>query len=129
MLVNLREEILMNRVRHTVNNDFFYLEKALGFLERYFFLLSFTSYVNSTFLPTMKSSDTADSDVISFGDWLDARPEVWNMMENLRKKGPQLFLFRPVEDLSMFSSVVRSGMGVNELEDVVIRVLPIFHSY
>ena len=99
-VVNLREDILMNRIRQTTvssnqqeydpnNNE--YLAKALAGLERYFFLLIFTSYIN-------ESEDTRF--VMRFSDWVKGRSEIWSMMQKLRRKGPQLYLFRPVEDLS-----------------------------
>ncbi|KAI8579918.1 hypothetical protein K450DRAFT_187884 [Umbelopsis ramanniana AG] len=99
-VVNLREDILMNRIRQTTvssnqqeydpnNNE--YLAKALAGLERYFFLLIFTSYIN-------ESEDTGFA--MRFSDWVKGRSEIWSMMQKLRRKGPQLYLFRPVEDLS-----------------------------
>jgi hypothetical protein len=51
------------------------------------------------------------------------------MLENLRRRGPRLHLFRPVEDLTVFSQEApgHSGSGsskriANELEKFVIRV-------
>lgn len=99
-IVNLREDILMNRIRQTTvssnqqeydpnNNE--YLAKALAGLERYFFLLIFTAYIN-------ESQDTRFT--MRFSDWVKGRSEIWSMMQKLRRKGPQLYLFRPVEDLS-----------------------------
>jgi len=99
-VVNLREDILMNRIRQTTvssnqqeydPNSNEYLAKALAGLERYFFLLIFTAYIN-------ESPDT--SFAMRFSDWVKARSEIWSMMQKLRRKGPQLYLFRPVEDLS-----------------------------
>ena len=105
----------MNRVRHTVMNEPSCLEKASGSLERYFFLLAFCAYVNEV-VPQDRPT--------SFSQWIMSRGEIWNMLEMLRRKGENLFLFRPVEDLSAFS-VSSSHLALNngsELEHVVIRV-------
>lgn len=118
-LVNLREEILMNRVRHSVNGEEKFLEKALGFLERYFFLLAFASYVQEG-ITRVGGDETS----VSFSTWMKARPEIWNMLQSLRKKGPQLFLFRPVEDLSAFSNIIRGASETTnsrELDTVAIK--------
>ncbi|OZJ03826.1 hypothetical protein BZG36_03823 [Bifiguratus adelaidae] len=101
-VINLREDVLMNRVRHTTeqqNGSADYLRKALVGLERYFFLLAFTSYV----------STNAEEDFrMAFSDWIKERSEIWSMLERMRYKGPQLSSFRPVDDLS------RLGGGVEE---------------
>ncbi|RUS27280.1 hypothetical protein BC938DRAFT_483485 [Jimgerdemannia flammicorona] len=99
-LINIREDILMNRVRHTSSSDTVYLSKALVGLERYFFLLSFTSYVN-------ESPDSRFE--VPFSRWVKQRTEIWTMLENLRRKGPQLYLFRPVDDLSKLSGGKEKG--------------------
>jgi hypothetical protein len=88
------------------------LDKALGSLERYFFLLSFCAYVNESHVHDFKEP---------FSRWIVARGEIWNMLEGLRQKGASLFLFRPVEDLSAFSKTGTTGIP-NELENAVIRV-------
>lgn len=96
-VVNLREDILMNRVRQTKqsasDNDTF-LSKALSGLQRYFFLLAFTSYIN-------ESADTRFE--TRFSSWVKARTEIWTMLQHIRRKGPQLYLFRPVDDLRSLS--------------------------
>ena len=65
--MNLREEILMNRVRYTLNNHSFYLDKARGFLERYFALLAFGAYVNESI---------GNGRSHTFSQWMKSRPEV-----------------------------------------------------
>ncbi|KAL1914564.1 uncharacterized protein VTP21DRAFT_8189 [Calcarisporiella thermophila] len=94
-VVNLREIILMHRVRYTVSSEesASHLQRARGALERYFFLLCFAAYVNE--------SSSAKFE-ISFSRWLEQRAEIRSMLENLRKRA-QLYLFRPVDDLSLFS--------------------------
>lgn len=95
-VINLRESILTNRIRQTTQtssadyDENNYLNKALGGLQRYFFLLCFTAYVNES--PNTKFEKR-------FSSWVRARTEVWAMLQNMRRKGPRLYMFRPVEDL------------------------------
>ena len=63
-MLNLREVILMYRVRYYVTGSASTFSKALGCLERYFFLLAFCSYVNDT---------AASGHDQIFTDWLSAR--------------------------------------------------------
>lgn len=119
-MTNLREVILMHRVHYSNTAEIQALEKALGCLERYFFLLSFSAYVNETL---------HESEFVPFSAWFKARPEIWHMLEKLRKKGPRLYLFRPVEDLSVLSeshertSADRGSRPfTTELEKYVIKV-------
>lgn len=98
--MNLRESILTNRIRQTTQtssadyNESNYLSKALGGLQRYFFLLCFTAYVNES--PNTKFETR-------FSSWVRARTEIWAMLQNMRRKGPRLYFFRPVEDLHHLS--------------------------
>lgn len=95
-MINLRESILTNRIRQTTQatssdyDESNYLSKALGGLQRYFFLLCFTAYVNES--PNTKFEKR-------FSSWVRARTEIWAMLQNMRRKGPRLYMFRPVEDL------------------------------
>lgn len=66
------------------------MSKALSGLQRYFFLLCFTAYVNES--PNTKFENR-------FSSWVRSRTEVWAMLQNMRRKGPRLYFFRPVEDL------------------------------
>jgi hypothetical protein len=99
-VVNLRESILTNRIRQTTQtssadyNESNYLGKALAGLQRYFFLLCFTAYVNES--PNTKFETR-------FSSWVRARTEIWAMLKNMRRKGPRLYFFRPVEDLHHLS--------------------------
>ncbi|TPX31687.1 hypothetical protein SmJEL517_g05062 [Synchytrium microbalum] len=97
VMINLREVILMHRVAYASTGDPVMLEKALGCLERYFFLLAFASYVNE---------NSSDGFQTPFSIWLGARPEIFRMLEGMRRKGPRLYLFRPVEDLGVLSESV-----------------------
>lgn len=121
-MINLREVILKHRVRYYVDGSPQSIEKALGCLERYLFLLAFCSYVNENF---------ATGYTVIFSQWLTARAEIFRVLESMRKKGPKLYLFRPVEDLSALSGdnqVHIVGWGsketqplANELEQHVLR--------
>ncbi|KAI9192964.1 inositol hexakisphosphate-domain-containing protein [Polychytrium aggregatum] len=120
IMINLREAILMHRIRYSNIGDEVSLEKSLGCLEKYFFLLAFCSYVN----------ESCSGELSSFGSWLKDRPEIWRMLQNIRHRGPRLYLFRPVEDLSVFAEEKDTLMGwgqgparknINELETYVIK--------
>ena len=119
-MVNLREVILKHRIKYYVDGSTSTLSKAQGCLERYFFLIVFTSYVN----------DYSCSDYpLMFSKWLTGRTEIGRVLEHMRKKGPKLYLFRPIEDLSALSPTdqVIAGWGVqnrplaNELERFVLK--------
>ncbi|KAG6374346.1 inositol hexakisphosphate-domain-containing protein [Boletus reticuloceps] len=102
-VTNLREDILVHRVRYslttpdddsTKREDM--LVKAGRSLEKYFFMIAFASYVDSD--PDFSQT---------FSDWLKARTEIWNQVMFLRKsRGSRLNVFAPVNDLSLLS---RSG--------------------
>ncbi|CEP08320.1 hypothetical protein [Parasitella parasitica] len=112
-VINLRESILTNRIRQTTqtsstdydkNN---YLNKALNGLQRYFFLLCFTAYVNES--PNTKFENR-------FSSWVRSRTEIWAMLQNMRRKGPRLYFFRPVEDLHLLNptaSQARTGSSLS----------------
>lgn len=53
-------------------------------------LLCFTSYINAS--PNTKFETR-------FSSWFKTRIEVWRMVQHMRVKGPQLYFFRPVDDL------------------------------
>ncbi|VDC06830.1 unnamed protein product [Peniophora sp. CBMAI 1063] len=100
-VVNLREDILVHRVRYSLStleegDSGEYLAKAARALEKYFFLISFASYV-----------DAQTDFKTSFVDWLKPRTEIWNQILFLRKShGSRLNVFAPVHDLTALS---RSG--------------------
>lgn len=49
---------------------------------------------------------------MTFSSWLQSKPDVWNMLTRLRNTHPQLSLFRPAEDLSVFASnIEKSGLS------------------
>lgn len=100
-VINLREDILLHRMFAATNGAFdrnayqHHLSKALAALERYFFLVAFTAYVNEDPKATFE---------LDFSDWLEQRSEIWHMLQNLRTKGDKLYIFGPVSDLSIITS-------------------------
>ncbi|ORY84702.1 inositol hexakisphosphate-domain-containing protein [Leucosporidium creatinivorum] len=104
-LVNLRESVLQHRVRYaslallnsTSSQD--HRSKALAALERYFFLVAFTSFV----------STSPPSFPIPFSTWLKGRSEIGKMIGRLRKGRGAWDVFAPVEDLS---GIARGERGV-----------------
>ncbi|KDR78950.1 hypothetical protein GALMADRAFT_244621 [Galerina marginata CBS 339.88] len=107
-VINLREDILVYRLKYSLTSmdepqgeDF--LTKAMKALEKYFFIIAFASFV--------ETSDENFSQ--SFSDWLTARTEIWNQIKFLRKQyGSRLNVFAPVNDLSSLS---KSGMATRSL--------------
>ncbi|KAI8356155.1 inositol hexakisphosphate-domain-containing protein [Blakeslea trispora] len=95
-VINLREDILLNRIKQTTKQSMGYesknsfIAKAGAGIQRYFSLLCFASYIN-------ESPDTNFS--TKFSDWLKSRTEIWTMLQSIRRKSPKLYLFRPVDDL------------------------------
>ena len=92
-LINIREHILINRVRHFATGAPDSLEMALGMLERYFCLIAFAAYIQECFSAGEGREGT-------FREWIEARPEVWHLFTSLRGRRGQFKPFRPVDDLS-----------------------------
>ncbi|KAG8898129.1 hypothetical protein FRB99_007645 [Tulasnella sp. 403] len=97
-VADLREDVLVHRIRYSLTNmddktRGSHLAKATKALERYFFIIAFTSYVE----------DQGKWD-IGFSDWLKARVEIWNQVLYLRRS-EGLKIFAPVSDLSAISKV------------------------
>ncbi|KAI7898613.1 inositol hexakisphosphate-domain-containing protein [Cokeromyces recurvatus] len=99
-VINLREDILMNRIKQTTQQSSghesknSYIFKAAAGLQRYYSLLCFAAYIN-------ESPDTNFN--TKFSDWLKSRTEIFTMLQTIRRKSPKLYLFRPVEDLHRLS--------------------------
>ncbi|KAI0067260.1 hypothetical protein BV25DRAFT_1819577 [Artomyces pyxidatus] len=97
-VVNLREDIFVHRVKYSLSsldesNRETSLERAVKALEKYFFIISFMSFVES-------QTDFT----LTFSDWLKARTELYNQVLFLRKSyGSRLNVFSPVNDLSLLS--------------------------
>lgn len=92
-LINIREHILINRVRHLVTGEADSLEMALGLLERYFCLIALTAFIEES----LRSANAATT---SFKAWIQSRSEVWYLFTSLRARRGQYKPFRPVDDLS-----------------------------
>ncbi|CAO3598194.1 unnamed protein product [Absidia cylindrospora] len=101
-VVNIRDEILLNRIKQTTQGgsdyrkESSYLSKSLMGLQRYMALLCFTSYINES--PNSHFETR-------FSSWFKARTEVWRMVQHMRIKQPQLHFFRPVDDLRSMGSI------------------------
>ena len=91
-LINIREHILINRVRHFATGAPDSLEMALGMLERYFCLIAFAAYIQECF--------SMEGEGATFRKWIQARSEVWYLFTSLRARRGQFKPFRPVDDLS-----------------------------
>lgn len=120
-LVNIREEILINRAKYSVHGDKSYLGKALVFLERYFFLLAFSSYIHENIV---KKSNFE----LPFSSWLGNRSEIVNMLDQFRdsKEADSFVLFRPIQDLSSLvepklESIVTQRTLHRDLDKSVIK--------
>lgn len=90
MLINLREVILKYRVIFYVTGDDSILSKAVGFLNRYLFLLTFCSFLD----------EQGVDNTLVFSSWLKGRPELVNIINQVGQTTLKLTAFRPLEDLS-----------------------------
>ncbi|KAI8816483.1 inositol hexakisphosphate-domain-containing protein, partial [Fimicolochytrium jonesii] len=93
-MVNMREDILLHRVKYSVNGESKSLRAAVACLGRYYFLLAFFAYAREV---APQGFD------VSFTQWLERRPEIGTMLRKFRVSTPQLILFRPLDDLSMLT--------------------------
>ncbi|KAF4597582.1 hypothetical protein EYR40_008044 [Pleurotus pulmonarius] len=106
-VTNLREDILIHRLKYSLTSmdeakGEVSLNKAVKALEKYFFIIAFTSYVEA-------ANDFGES----FSAWLKARTEIWNQVSFLRKShGSRLNVFAPVNDLSALSMTGSSGRSL-----------------
>lgn len=93
-VVNIREHILLYRVRSLVQNGpNSSLDTGLGFLERYFSLISFCEYVQSQLFKGSLQSK-------SFQTWMQDHKEIWKMLTYLRSSNNKHKAFRPIDDLN-----------------------------
>jgi len=72
-VVNLREEIIVHRLRYSITNlddkqRDAYIDKAVKALEKYFFIIAFASYVEEQVDGEFRES---------FSSWMKARTEIW----------------------------------------------------
>ncbi|ORX58097.1 hypothetical protein DM01DRAFT_319996 [Hesseltinella vesiculosa] len=103
-VINLRDDILLNRIRQTtqgsgnIRRPSSHLSQATIGLQRYMALLCFTAYINCS--PNTQFET-------KFSDWVHSRDEIWHMVQHMRLKGPQLYYFRPVDDLNSLTNTDR----------------------
>jgi len=82
------------------------LDTGLGFLERYFSLISFCQYVEEKLVTLKKKTNDGDDDekIQSFQEWMQNYKEIWKMLTYLRSSSNKLKAFRPLEDLKLNAS-------------------------
>lgn len=93
LLLNIRDNILTQRVRYFVSTESNALQTGLTSLERYFSLIVFAS-----FLESIRSKD----EFYCFSKWIKERTEIWGMFQFVRTSMNKIQLFRPIDDLSAF---------------------------
>jgi hypothetical protein len=93
-VVNLRESILIHRLKYTLATSFSmsgssdeaasasvnaeaHLTRAGNALEKYFFMIAFASFVETSETTRGKTSEESFEYKQSFSEWLMARPEIW----------------------------------------------------
>ncbi|KAJ3335694.1 hypothetical protein HDU93_004652 [Gonapodya sp. JEL0774] len=72
MIVNLREVVLVHRVRYAVDGDAEELEDAVGCFQRYFYLLAFAGYVAECFGGRQQDSKNWEW-IATFSQWMKGR--------------------------------------------------------
>ena len=92
--------------RYSISGDQIHLDKAVGFLERYLFMLAMCSYLQEG----LASSEFRPNGA-TFEEWMKGKPDVYNFLTRLRTTTPPLSLFRPCEDLSVFSTKAGSALS------------------
>jgi hypothetical protein len=103
------------RVRSAIQNGHnSSLDTGLGFLERYFSLISFCQYVEEQLIKNKNQSESVES----FQEWMKTHKEIWKMLTYLRSSSNKLKAFRPLEELH-----------INDSEDVASKQkVAAFHS-
>jgi hypothetical protein len=96
---------LLYRVRSVVQSGpSSFLDTGLGFLERYFSLISFCQYVEEQVVLTLDKETKEGLKIQSFQDWMQNYKEIWKMLTYLRSSSNKLKAFRPLEDLKLNDS-------------------------
>ncbi len=106
-MLNLRENILIGRVRHSVHVPNA-IEMALAFLERYFTLIALCGYLN----------EGVDG---KFSSWIRDRSEIWNLFSHLRRDSIRLKVFLPIGKLATVSN--RKTIGFTKEAQAEANVL------
>ncbi|KAJ7885940.1 hypothetical protein B0H14DRAFT_3128029 [Mycena olivaceomarginata] len=103
LVPSLREDILMHRLdQHGGGERRGLFGQAVKALEKYFFIIAFTSFVDGT-----------EGFSQSFSDWLTTRTGTWNQIKFMRKSyGPRLNVFAPIHVLSSLSKTNWEDRGV-----------------
>lgn len=111
-VINIREAILTLRIQ--VTSDDANLMQALSYLERYFCLITFASYMNEQLENNLQ---------IDFSRWMRTRPEILSMLKKLRSKRSNMLLcFRPLEDLTEFDpNLIKDKPIMSQMERFVIK--------
>lgn len=112
-LVNLREQILLHRIQHSIGNDPHCLEAGISYLERYFSLIVLCAFL-------------AERSTLLFAAWMRGRPEIWNMFTRLRRhRGPGISLttFRPLDDLQCLADRLpaQASSAESREEEALVR--------
>ncbi|KAK4055018.1 hypothetical protein OIO90_003359 [Microbotryomycetes sp. JL221] len=117
-LVNLRESVLQHRVRYAslakldAASSEDHRSRAIGALERYFFLVAFSAFV----------SDSDKTFSTSFSSWLGGRSEIGRMIARMRKEGKgHFYVFAPVQDLSAIAKGEAGQWDINGLSSSLTR--------
>lgn len=111
-VLNIREHILINRVKHFVNDRSSALDIGIGYLERYYSLIAFCAYLND--------QRHAKSYCPTFGEWIRRHRDIWNNLSNFRRQTNKMHFFRPVEDLGALSTRQKSkGLTVTALSPIL----------
>ena len=97
-VVNLREHILLYRVRYSADCASgtcasASLDTGLGFLERYYSLITFCEYVEKQLYRGCFGRAHR-----SFQAWLQDHKEIWHMLTYIRNAATKLKAFRPLDD-------------------------------
>lgn len=95
------------------NGPFSSLDTGLGFLERYFSLISFCQYVEEQIIEDVSISKE------SFQDWMQTHKEIWKMLTYLRSSNNKLKAFRPLEELSLNDSAAKESFRSPQLKSSV----------
>lgn len=96
---------MLYRVRSVVQSGpSSFLDTGLGFLERYFSLISFCQYVEEQVVLTLDKETKEGLKIQSFQNWMQNYKEIWKMLTYLRSSSNKLKAFRPLEDLKLNDS-------------------------
>lgn len=93
-VVNIREQILVHRMKHFINERSSALDAGIGYLERYFSLIAFCAYLDDRCHAVSP---------LTFAEWIKAHRDIWNNLMAFRKSTHKLQFFRPIDSLAPMS--------------------------